>query len=201
MKPLPAPDVPGNTDAEQFDNAVRRVFSVSKGAYLKEEARLKRARDREAGEKAMNPGQGIRLAFTACLMGLLLLVSCGRPGNVSTASEEQPAANPVENPKQQPETPGFGPGRIDKTVATGRIKNTINIDTNGCRTLEGFEQDIITPGTVRGCINLDRGDKVIGPLEVQVVMVGNTDPKPSRYARIEMPGKGEVWTFYAHLTK
>jgi hypothetical protein len=30
MKPLPAPDVPGNTEAERMDNAVRRIFSVSK---------------------------------------------------------------------------------------------------------------------------------------------------------------------------
>ncbi|MGI8958545.1 MAG: hypothetical protein ACR2IV_02055 [Bryobacteraceae bacterium] len=44
MKPAPAPNVPGKTEAERFDNAVRKVFSVSKEAYLKEEARLKRAR-------------------------------------------------------------------------------------------------------------------------------------------------------------
>jgi len=28
MKPLPAPDVPGSTDAECMDNAVRKMFSV-----------------------------------------------------------------------------------------------------------------------------------------------------------------------------
>jgi len=51
MKPLPAPVVPGNTDAERFDNTVRKVFSVSKDACLKEEARLKRARDRKRAKK------------------------------------------------------------------------------------------------------------------------------------------------------
>jgi hypothetical protein len=30
MKPLPAPPVPGNTDAERMDNAVRMMFGVSK---------------------------------------------------------------------------------------------------------------------------------------------------------------------------
>ena len=35
---------PGKTEAERFDNAVRKVFSVSKAAYLKEEARKKRAK-------------------------------------------------------------------------------------------------------------------------------------------------------------
>lgn len=30
MKPLPAPDVPGMTEAERFDNALRYVFTVSK---------------------------------------------------------------------------------------------------------------------------------------------------------------------------
>ncbi len=44
MKPLPAPNVPGNTDAERFDNAVRKLFTVSKEALLKEEAKWRRAR-------------------------------------------------------------------------------------------------------------------------------------------------------------
>jgi hypothetical protein len=128
--------------------------------------------------------------FTLSLIGgLLLSLSCGSPVKVSTAGE-----------KQQ-ESSGFSPGRIDNTVATGRIKNTISIDTNGCPTLEGFERDIMHPGTVPGCINLDRGDKVIGPIEVQVVMVGKSDPTPTQYAKIEVPGKGEVWTFLAHLVK
>jgi hypothetical protein len=47
MKPAPAPNVPGNTDAERMDNAVRKLFTVSKEDYLKEEARLKRTRDRK----------------------------------------------------------------------------------------------------------------------------------------------------------
>jgi hypothetical protein len=47
MKPLPAPNVSGNTDAERMDNAVRKLFTVSKEDYLKAEARLKRARDRK----------------------------------------------------------------------------------------------------------------------------------------------------------
>ena len=38
MKPLPAPHVPGKTEAERFDNAVRQMFTVSKEALLKEEA-------------------------------------------------------------------------------------------------------------------------------------------------------------------
>ena len=45
--PLPPPAVPGETDAERMDNAVRKLFTVSKDAYLKEEARLKRARGRK----------------------------------------------------------------------------------------------------------------------------------------------------------
>src|SRR5713101_6209006 len=35
MKPAPAPVVPGNTEAERFDNAVRKMFTVSKEDYLK----------------------------------------------------------------------------------------------------------------------------------------------------------------------
>jgi hypothetical protein len=45
--PNPPPSVPGATDAERMDNAVRKLFSVSKDAYLKEEGRLKRARERK----------------------------------------------------------------------------------------------------------------------------------------------------------
>lgn len=47
MKPLPPPPVPGNTDAERMDNAVRKLFTVSKEDYLKEEERLKKMRERK----------------------------------------------------------------------------------------------------------------------------------------------------------
>ena len=47
MKPLPPPEVPGDTPWERFDNAVGKLLSVPKEAYLKEEARLKLARDRK----------------------------------------------------------------------------------------------------------------------------------------------------------
>lgn len=39
MKPLPAPNVPGNTEFERFDNAVRQVLSVSKEELLKRQER------------------------------------------------------------------------------------------------------------------------------------------------------------------
>ena len=39
MKPLPAPNVAGDTPWERLDNAVRAVFRVPKEALLKEEAR------------------------------------------------------------------------------------------------------------------------------------------------------------------
>ena len=42
-KPAPPPYVPGNTEAERFDNAVRKMFSVSKEDVLREEARQKAA--------------------------------------------------------------------------------------------------------------------------------------------------------------
>jgi hypothetical protein len=51
MKPAPAPHVPGNTEAERMSNAVKKLFSVSKEAYLKEEERLKRARARKKRAK------------------------------------------------------------------------------------------------------------------------------------------------------
>ena len=54
MKPLPAPPVLGNTEAERFDNAVRKMFSVSKDDLLKEETKWKRARARKKRTKKTN---------------------------------------------------------------------------------------------------------------------------------------------------
>jgi hypothetical protein len=51
MKPAPPPDVPGNTEAERMDNAVRKLFTVSKTDYIKEEYRLKKLRDRKKRTK------------------------------------------------------------------------------------------------------------------------------------------------------
>ena len=51
MKPLPAPNVPGNTDAERMSNALRMVLRVPKEALLKEEARIKRANDKKRAAK------------------------------------------------------------------------------------------------------------------------------------------------------
>lgn len=39
MNPHPAPTVPGESEAARMDNAVRKMFSVSKEDFLKEEAK------------------------------------------------------------------------------------------------------------------------------------------------------------------
>ena len=46
MKPQPPPYVPGDTEAERMDNAVRKMFGVSKEDVLREEAREKQAKAR-----------------------------------------------------------------------------------------------------------------------------------------------------------
>jgi hypothetical protein len=51
MKPLLAPDVPGNTEAERMDSAVRKMFTVSKDELLGREAAWKRARARKKRTK------------------------------------------------------------------------------------------------------------------------------------------------------
>jgi hypothetical protein len=59
MRPTnPPPAVPGETEAERMKNALRMMFSVPKEAYLREEARLKRARDRKRAKKRPG-GNGI----------------------------------------------------------------------------------------------------------------------------------------------
>jgi hypothetical protein len=51
MKPLPAPRLPGKTEFERFDNAMRQVLAVSKDDLLKKEARDKRARKQKKQPK------------------------------------------------------------------------------------------------------------------------------------------------------
>ena len=51
MKPEPAPNVPGETDAARMDNAVRQMFSVSKDALLKEDVKWSKARARKKRAK------------------------------------------------------------------------------------------------------------------------------------------------------
>jgi hypothetical protein len=46
-KPSPAPNVPGNTEAERMSNALRMVLTVSKADLLKKEAKQKKVRDRK----------------------------------------------------------------------------------------------------------------------------------------------------------
>ena len=52
MKPAPAPNVPGRTDAQRFDAAVRAMFRVSKVGLLKAEAKEKCAKERKAEKKS-----------------------------------------------------------------------------------------------------------------------------------------------------
>jgi hypothetical protein len=44
MKPLPAPHVPGKTEFQRFDNAMRHVLTISKEELLRREAEEKRTR-------------------------------------------------------------------------------------------------------------------------------------------------------------
>ena len=51
MKPLPPPNVPGKTEFERFDNAVRQVLTVSKADLLKLEERERRSKERKKRAK------------------------------------------------------------------------------------------------------------------------------------------------------
>ena len=51
MKPLPRSNVPGDTEAARMDNAVRMLFSASKEAFVKEEVKRGRARERKKRKK------------------------------------------------------------------------------------------------------------------------------------------------------
>ena len=51
MQPAPAPSIPGDTEAERFDNAVRKMFSVSKADFQKEELKYQRKQARKKRAK------------------------------------------------------------------------------------------------------------------------------------------------------
>jgi len=52
MKPSATPNVPGDTPWERFDNAFRKIITVPKEAFLKEEARLKKLREKKPAKKS-----------------------------------------------------------------------------------------------------------------------------------------------------
>jgi hypothetical protein len=51
MKPIPAPDVPGETPSERMSNALRIVLTVSKEELLKREGQVKRERAKKRKKK------------------------------------------------------------------------------------------------------------------------------------------------------
>jgi hypothetical protein len=51
MKPLAAPNVPGDTEAARMDNAVRKMFTVSKEEVVKAEAKWHKARAKKKAAK------------------------------------------------------------------------------------------------------------------------------------------------------
>jgi hypothetical protein len=51
MNPLPAPKVPGNTDAQRMDNAVRTMLAVSKEELLKRDAAWQKSRPKKKANK------------------------------------------------------------------------------------------------------------------------------------------------------
>jgi hypothetical protein len=46
VKPLPTPNVPGKSEFERFDNAVRQVFTVPKKELLRREAAEQQAKQK-----------------------------------------------------------------------------------------------------------------------------------------------------------
>ena len=51
MKPQPAPDVPGITDAERMSNGLRMVLTVPKAELLKKEQEIKLANKKRRAAK------------------------------------------------------------------------------------------------------------------------------------------------------
>jgi len=134
------------------------------------------------------------------VLAVLVLVAILSIGYVLSPKEHptETAANtaPVPDTGEKAVTEKQPKGKSAPVV---RTENTISMDTSGCST---FDQIVALAGlstnSMPGCIDLDEGQRVIGPLEVKGSRFGNSN---TDFARIEVPGKGERWTFLAHLAK
>lgn len=51
MNPKPAPVIPGNTDAERFNNAARKTFTVSKEEMQRREAEWQKTNGKKTHSK------------------------------------------------------------------------------------------------------------------------------------------------------
>jgi hypothetical protein len=54
MKPLPPPAVPGNTEWERFDNAVGMLLNAPKQAFVKQEKKLAKRREKKRATQKPN---------------------------------------------------------------------------------------------------------------------------------------------------
>jgi hypothetical protein len=54
MKPLPPPGVPGNTEWERFDNAVGMLLNAPKVAFVKQEKKLRKRREKKRAAQQPN---------------------------------------------------------------------------------------------------------------------------------------------------
>jgi hypothetical protein len=52
MKPPPPPGVPGKTEFERFDNAMRQVLTVSKEELLRREERENESKEKKRPKKS-----------------------------------------------------------------------------------------------------------------------------------------------------
>jgi hypothetical protein len=104
---------------------------------------------------------------------------------------------PAPRPVQQPRKEETGPSEKEEFTPLVGEENTMADDSQGCQT---FDQIVAFAGSSTtspaGCASLKRGQRVIGPLEVRGSTMENS---AYDFARIEVPGRGERWTFLAHL--
>jgi hypothetical protein len=135
------------------------------------------------------------LAFSVLI--LLVVLAIGYQVLPQKEGPHKTAGNATPGPATQQGT--ADEERQKEKSITRRTENTISMDTSGCST---FDQIVALAGSstnsMPGCIDLDEGQRVIGPLEVKGSRFGNSN---TDFARIEVPGKGERWTFLAHLAK
>ena len=147
----------------------------------------------EPKSKSANYPWGLLAIFTVplWLFGYFLFTT----SKANDSSKATGGITQIESAEQNPvevESP-------KKRYVTGRTEKTLLGRHVACVVIEDLYRNLVRLSDLApGCNYLEYGTKVIGPLEVKIIRHASIS---YLCARIDVPGKGERWTFFDSLKK
>jgi hypothetical protein len=127
--------------------------------------------------------------FLSCIAVLYSISSGPKSTNSLSPASRLGVADPDTITVESPSEP----------YATGRAARTLAMSATGCLEIKDLYYDLAnTADMVPGCLHLQSGIRVIGPLEVKLLKHGSVT---FRCARVEVPGAGERWVFFDRLAR